>query len=85
VGLAGVVRVAGGRCVLWVSAPDARHSRNIAVRRQVAIVSFDSTAPVGAAEALYVDAVAEEVPPNALGDATAAYSRRSQGGLGMLL
>lgn len=45
----------------WVSSPDARHSRNIATRPQVSIVVFDSTAPVGAGQAVYVSAVAEEL------------------------
>src|SRR3954471_12644975 len=53
---------------LWVSSPDARHSRNIAVRPAIAIVIFDSTVPVGAAEALYVDAVAGEVSSRDLDD-----------------
>jgi hypothetical protein len=45
----------------WVSSPEARHSRNIAVRPQVAIVIFDSRAPEGTAQAVYVSAVAEEL------------------------
>jgi pyridoxine/pyridoxamine 5'-phosphate oxidase len=63
---------------LWVSSPDARHSRNIAVRPAIAIVIFDSTVPVGAAEALYLEAVAEEVPSRDLDEAIATYSTRSQ-------
>ena len=63
---------------LWVSAPETRHSRNIAVRPEVAIVIFDSTVPVGGAEALYVDAVAEELAGDAVEHAIADYSRRSQ-------
>ena len=62
---------------LWVSAPGTRHSRNIAERAEVAIVIFDSTLPVGSAEALYVDAVAEEVGGDDLDEAIAAFSRRS--------
>src|SRR5215211_3043194 len=31
----------------WVSRPEARHSRNLAVRPEVGIVIFDSTVPVG--------------------------------------
>ena len=64
--------------VLWVSAPEARHSRNIAGRPEVAIAIFDSTVPVGAAEALYLEAVAEELSGESLESAIAAYSRRSQ-------
>ena len=63
---------------LWVSAPETRHSRNVAARPEVAIVIFDSTVPVGAAEALYVEAVAEELCGDALEEAIETYSRRSQ-------
>ncbi|MEX2197084.1 MAG: pyridoxamine 5'-phosphate oxidase family protein [Thermoleophilaceae bacterium] len=63
---------------LWVSEPEARHSRNIAVRREVAIVIFDSTVPIGAAAALYLEAVAEQLSGEAVEGAIAAYSRRSQ-------
>ncbi|MEV4019513.1 pyridoxamine 5'-phosphate oxidase family protein [Nonomuraea angiospora] len=38
--------------LFWVSAPDSRHSRNIAERPDVAITVFDSHAPTGGAEAL---------------------------------
>jgi Pyridoxamine 5'-phosphate oxidase len=41
---------------LWVSRPDARHSRNLSARPQVGIVIFDSTVAVGDAEAVYVEA-----------------------------
>jgi hypothetical protein len=51
--------------VLWVSAPDSRHSRNIAVRPDVAITVFDSHAPIGGAEALYLEATAEPVAGHA--------------------
>ncbi|GAA2985901.1 pyridoxamine 5'-phosphate oxidase family protein [Streptosporangium longisporum] len=44
--------------LFWVSAPDSRHSRNIAGRPDVAITVFDSHAPVGGAEALYLEAAA---------------------------
>jgi nitroimidazol reductase NimA-like FMN-containing flavoprotein (pyridoxamine 5'-phosphate oxidase superfamily) len=63
---------------LWVSATETRHSRNIAARREVAIVIFDSTVPVGAAEALYVEADAEELGVEALEQAIETYSRRSE-------
>ncbi|MFJ5264746.1 pyridoxamine 5'-phosphate oxidase family protein [Streptomyces sp. NPDC088387] len=44
--------------ILWVSAPGSRHSRNIAVRPEVALTVFDSHAPIGGAEALYLEATA---------------------------
>jgi nitroimidazol reductase NimA-like FMN-containing flavoprotein (pyridoxamine 5'-phosphate oxidase superfamily) len=46
----------------WVSSPDAVHSRNLAVRPEVSLVVFDSRAPLGAAEAVYMSARAHEVP-----------------------
>jgi uncharacterized protein YhbP (UPF0306 family) len=63
---------------LWVSAPEARHSRNISIRPKIAIVIFDSTVPIGAAEALYVEAVAEQLSDGSLDEAIATFSRRSQ-------
>jgi uncharacterized protein YhbP (UPF0306 family) len=63
---------------LWVSDPDARHSRNIAVRPEVGIVIFDSTVPVGGAEAAYMEAVAEELSGPELERAIVIYSRRSK-------
>jgi uncharacterized protein YhbP (UPF0306 family) len=55
----------GEHRVLWVSAPDSRHSRNIAVRPDVAITVFDTHAPIGGAEALYLEATAEPVAVDA--------------------
>jgi uncharacterized protein YhbP (UPF0306 family) len=62
---------------LWASDPDARHSRNIVARPEVAIVIFDSTASLGAAEAVYVEAAAEELGGDALERAISIYSQRS--------
>lgn len=61
-----------------MSSPDAQHSRNIAARPEVAIVIFDSTVPVGSAEAFYVEAVAEELGGDALEQAIGTFSQRSQ-------
>jgi hypothetical protein len=36
------------RAFYWVSAPEATHSRNVAVRRQASIVIFDSHTPINA-------------------------------------
>lgn len=68
---------ASDRDFLWVSSPEARHSRNIVVRPEVAIVIFDSTVPVGRAEALYIEAVAEQLAAD-IDEAIAIYSTRSQ-------
>jgi nitroimidazol reductase NimA-like FMN-containing flavoprotein (pyridoxamine 5'-phosphate oxidase superfamily) len=45
---------------LWVSSPEARHSRNLALRPELAIVIFDSH-EAGGWKALYMVAVAEEL------------------------
>jgi uncharacterized protein YhbP (UPF0306 family) len=63
---------------LWVSRPDARHSRNLAGRPQLGIVIFDSTAGVSAAQAVYLEAVAEELAGADRDQAIALYSRRSE-------
>jgi pyridoxine/pyridoxamine 5'-phosphate oxidase len=46
---------------VWVSKPQARHSQNIATRPRTAIVIFDSTAGMGAAEGVYVEAEATQL------------------------
>ena len=58
----------GERRLSWVSSADSRHSRNISARPAVAITIFDSRAPVGGAEAIYLEATAGPVS----GDAVAA-------------
>ncbi|CAM5260789.1 hypothetical protein STENM36S_01522 [Streptomyces tendae] len=55
----------GPHRVLWVSSPDSRHSRNIAVRPEVAITVFDTAAPVGGAEAVYLEATAGQAADHA--------------------
>jgi hypothetical protein len=45
----------------WVSSPAAHHSMNIAARPEIAIVIFDSTAPIGQGQAVYVSAQASVV------------------------
>jgi pyridoxine/pyridoxamine 5'-phosphate oxidase len=67
---------AGYREFLWVSDPEARHSRNIAVRPQVAIVIFDSHHP-GTDRAVYMSAVAQELTGDAVDAAIERYSGRS--------
>jgi general stress protein 26 len=49
-----------GKTLYWISDPTARHSRNIAARPQIAIVIFDSTVTPGNAEAVYMEAHAEQ-------------------------
>jgi nitroimidazol reductase NimA-like FMN-containing flavoprotein (pyridoxamine 5'-phosphate oxidase superfamily) len=40
--------------LLWVSDPDARHSRNLAARPEVSIVIFDSHVTPGEGQAVYM-------------------------------
>ena len=46
----------------WLSSPEARHSRNIAGRPEVSLVVFDSSVPIGGAQAVYMAATAARVP-----------------------
>ena len=62
----------------WVSSPEARHSRNVAVRPEVGIVIFDSRAPVGTGQGVYVSAIAEVLSGNELDRGIGVFSRRSQ-------
>jgi nitroimidazol reductase NimA-like FMN-containing flavoprotein (pyridoxamine 5'-phosphate oxidase superfamily) len=64
--------------LLWVSEPGARHSRNIAARPQVGVVIFDSQAEVGAAQALYASAFAEELEGDAIERGIALFAARSE-------
>ena len=64
----------------WVSSPGAKHSRNIAARPEVAIVIFDSTARVGAGQAVYVSAVAEKLGDADLDRGIEIYSQKSVAG-----
>lgn len=46
---------------VWVSSPQARHSRNLAVRPDLGIVIFDSGQPPNTGDAVYMSARAEQV------------------------
>ena len=63
----------------WVSSPDTQHSRNLAARPEAEIVIFDSAAPVGQGEAVYLGAAATEVPDQEL-DAVAPEAFRTTPG-----
>ena len=69
---------AGYREFFWVSSPEARHSRNIALRPQVSIVIFDSTVAPGGRQAVYMTAVAVELNGVDLDRAIAIFNRRSE-------
>jgi hypothetical protein len=62
---------------LWVSAPEAAHSRNIAARPQIGIVIFDSHAPIGTGQGVYMSAVAEQVGGDDLLRGIETFSQRS--------
>lgn len=64
---------------LWVSKPEARHSRNLAARREAAIVIFDSTPRQGAPEAVYVEAEAELLEDSEDERWIDLFTRRSEG------
>ena len=63
----------------WVSSPEAHHSRNLLDRPEVQIVIFDSTVPVGHAEAVYLAARARQVPGDEL-DAVVGEAFRTTAG-----
>lgn len=65
------------RRLLWVSRPNARHSRNVAERPEVSAVVFDSTVAVGGAQALYVCAWARELEEREREVGIAVFSARS--------
>lgn len=67
----------GFREFFWVSAPEAAHSRNIAVRPQVGIVVFDSSVPIGCGQGVYLSAVAAVVEGPDTDAAIEVFSRRS--------
>jgi nitroimidazol reductase NimA-like FMN-containing flavoprotein (pyridoxamine 5'-phosphate oxidase superfamily) len=69
--------VAGYREFFWVSSPEATHSHNLAGRPEVASVIFDSRAPVGTGQAVYISATAEELEGVELDRTIEVYSRRS--------
>jgi hypothetical protein len=71
------------RELYWVSSPSARHSRNLAVRPELSIVVFDSTAEPNTGQAVYMAATATQVPDPDLERGLAVFSRGSvRGGIG---
>ncbi|WP_051426528.1 pyridoxamine 5'-phosphate oxidase family protein [Jiangella gansuensis] len=65
------------RTFFWVSRPGTRHSQNIDTTAAVGIVIFDSTLPSSQATAVYLEAVAEEVPAADRTAALAVFNDRS--------
>lgn len=62
----------------WVSAPQARHSRNLAARPQVGIVIFDSQVTGGTGQGVYLSATAQELAGAELDEGIEIFSRRSE-------
>lgn len=66
----------------WVSSPDAKHSRNLAHHPEVAIAIYDSSVPVGGAQAVYMKGAAEELTGAELGRGLEVFDRVSQRDIG---
>ena len=64
---------------LWISSPDAKHSQNVRSRPNVAIVIFDSTAPIATGQGVYMSATAHELSADEVDERIAVFSRRSVG------
>ncbi len=62
----------------WVSRPQARHSRNLVRRATASVVIFNSTVPPQQAQAVYLEALAEELGGAERDRAIAIFSRRSR-------
>jgi uncharacterized protein YhbP (UPF0306 family) len=69
---------ASPRELLWVSRPQARHSRNLGARREVAAAIFDSHVAIGDGQAVYLSGTAEQLAGADAAAAVQAFSRRSQ-------
>jgi len=54
------------RVVYWVSGVDAQHSENIVRQPAIAIVIFDSSADPSSTRAVYIGALAQQVPEDEL-------------------
>jgi hypothetical protein len=63
---------------LWVSQPQAMHSRNIALREEISIVIFDSQVPINTGQGVYMGASARQLTgTDAEPRALDVYSRRA--------
>jgi hypothetical protein len=61
----------------WVSDPEARHSRHLAVRPRASAVVFDSRVEIGTGQAVYMALVAEQVQGTEIERGIAIFSRVS--------
>jgi nitroimidazol reductase NimA-like FMN-containing flavoprotein (pyridoxamine 5'-phosphate oxidase superfamily) len=69
----------GYRDFYWVSEPEATHSINLRDRREVGIVIFDSSVPIGQSQGVYVLGVARELPAHETAEGIEIFSKRSVG------
>jgi nitroimidazol reductase NimA-like FMN-containing flavoprotein (pyridoxamine 5'-phosphate oxidase superfamily) len=63
---------------IWVSDPQARHSRNLEARPQLGIVIFDSRQVPGTGEAVYMSATATMVPDDEVDAALEVFASESR-------
>ncbi|RPF33119.1 pyridoxamine 5'-phosphate oxidase family protein [Streptomyces sp. TLI_185] len=61
----------------WISSPDARHSRNIAVRSEVGISVFDSSVAISTGQGVYMSATAARADGPDVERGLDVFSRRS--------
>ena len=66
----------------WVSSPEAKHSRNLADRPEIAITIFDSSVTVGGAEAAYMKGVATELTADELTKGLELFDRATRHQIG---
>src|SRR5262249_22221610 len=67
------------RDYFWVSEPDATHSRNLRERREGGGVIFDSAAPLGQRQGVYVLGGARELPGHETARGVGVFSECSGG------
>jgi hypothetical protein len=67
------------RELIWVSKPEATHSRNLEARPEVGIVIFDSSVPISTGQGVYMSATAAELTGADRDAAIAAFSERTIG------
>lgn len=68
----------------WTSAPEARHSRNLARRPEVSAVIFDSRVPAYSGQGVYLSAVAEELTGDDLARGLEVYPGAAERGARVL-
>jgi Pyridoxamine 5'-phosphate oxidase len=66
----------------WVSSPDSKHSLNLAAHPEVAIAIFDSSVPVGGAQAVYLKGLAGELTGDELEPGLEVFDRVSRKDIG---